>query len=167
MFTSIVEVMMPSIPYDPSRVALDSPQLRDTVFVPGAEYDEVALSVELARLAYVHYEDHDAGLARLKEALGRVRFGDVTIFEDPATGTQGFGASRSSDGLCVLAFRGTEPTQLTDLGADSRPHTDRLDRKGGPRAYGIRERGAQCFARGRAVAGADASRPQAPDRDRP
>ena len=38
--------------------------------------------------------------------------------EDAATGTQGFGASRSSDGLCVLAFRGTEPTRLTDLGAD-------------------------------------------------
>ena len=118
MFMSIVEAVMPSIPYDPSRVALDSPQLRDTVCVRGAEYDEVALSVELARLAYVHYEDRDAGLARLKDALGRVRFDNVTIFEDAATGTQGFGASRSSDGLCVLAFRGTEPTQLTDLGAD-------------------------------------------------
>ncbi|SAK74243.1 Lipase (class 3) [Caballeronia temeraria] len=109
---------MLNIPYDASRVALESPHLRATVFVPGAEYDEVALSVELARLAYIHYEDHDAGLARLKEALGRVRFDDVTIFEDAATGTQGFGASRSSDGLCVLAFRGTEPTELTDLGTD-------------------------------------------------
>ena len=85
MFMSIVEAIMPSIPYDASRLALDSPQLRDTVFVPGLEYDEVALSVELARLAYVHYEDHAAGLARLKEALGRVRFDDLTLFEDLAT----------------------------------------------------------------------------------
>ncbi|EKS72002.1 MULTISPECIES: hypothetical protein [Caballeronia] len=51
MFMSIVEAVMSSIPYDPSRVALDLPQLRDTAFVPRAEYNEVGLSVELARIA--------------------------------------------------------------------------------------------------------------------
>jgi hypothetical protein len=109
---------MPGIPYDASRTALETPQLRGTVFVAGINYDDAALSVELARLAYVHYEDGGAELNRLKEALGRVRFNDVVIFEDAVTGTQGYGTSRSVDGLCVLAFRGTEPTQLTDLGAD-------------------------------------------------
>lgn len=109
---------MSDIPYDASRVALDTPQLRDTVFVAGTDYDEVALSVEFARLAYVHYEDGGAELDRLKEALGRVQFGDVVVFEDAATGTQGYGASRSVDGLYVLAFRGTEPTQLTDIDTD-------------------------------------------------
>jgi len=109
---------MPGIPYDASRAALDTPQLRATVFVAGTAYDDVMLSVELARLAYVQYEDGGAELDRLKEALSRVRFDDVVIFEDAATGTQGYGASRSTDGLYVLAFRGTEPTQLTDLGTD-------------------------------------------------
>lgn len=109
---------MPSIPYDASRAALDTPQLRATVFVSGEDYDEVALSVELARLAYVHYEDGETEFDRLKEALARVRFDSITIFEDAATGTRGYGASRAVDGLHVLAFRGTEPTQLTDLGTD-------------------------------------------------
>ncbi|MDN7180682.1 lipase family protein [Caballeronia sp. SEWSISQ10-4 2] len=109
---------MPGIPYDATRTALEAPQLRATVFVAGTDYDDVALSVEFARLAYMHYEDGGAELDRLKEGLGRVRFDDVVIFEDAATGTQGYGASRSVDGLCVLAFRGTEPTQLSDLGAD-------------------------------------------------
>jgi len=109
---------MPGIPYDATRAALDTPQLRATVFVAGTSYDDVMLSVELARLAYVHYEDGGAELDRLKEALSRVRFDDVVLFEDAATGTQGYGASRSADGLYVLAFRGTEPTQLTDLGTD-------------------------------------------------
>lgn len=109
---------MPGIPYDASRAALDTPQLRATVFVAGTAYDDVMLSVELARLAYVQYEDGGAELDRLKDALSRVRCDDVALSEDAATGTQGYGASRSTDGLYVLAFRGTEPTQLTDLGTD-------------------------------------------------
>lgn len=109
---------MPGIPYDASRTALYTPQLQATVFVAGTDYDDVALSVELARLAYVRYEDGGAELERLKEALGRVRFDDVVVFEDASTGTQGYGASRSMDGLCILALRGTEPTQLTDIGTD-------------------------------------------------
>jgi hypothetical protein len=119
-----VEPTMPGIPYDASRDALFRPQLRPTVLVAGQHYDETALCVELARLAYVHFEDGAAGLAELQDALARAGFGDLVLFVDAATGTQGFGASRAADGpdvpdvLDVLAFRGTEPDALTDLGAD-------------------------------------------------
>jgi hypothetical protein len=109
---------MPDIPYDASRDALDSPQLRPTVLTAGKQYDVLALSVEFARLAYVGFERSDAERTRLEEALGRVQFDGFVPFNDPATGTQGFGALRSHDGLAILAFRGTEPQAFTDLGTD-------------------------------------------------
>jgi hypothetical protein len=78
----------------------------------------LALSVEFARLAYIGFEKSDAERARLEEALGRVQFNGFVPFTDSVTGTQGFGALRSADGLAMLAFRGTEPQALTDLGTD-------------------------------------------------
>ncbi len=109
---------MPSIPYDASRDALFSPQLRPTVFDSTVHYDELALAAECARLAYVRFENGAADLQALTDALARVRLAGLVTFDDPTTGTQGYGTSRADDGLVVLAFRGTEPTALTDLGSD-------------------------------------------------
>lgn len=109
---------MPIIPYDASRDALYSPQLRPTVFEPDTQYELTPLCAELSRLAYIHFEDGGAEQASLKAALALVGFGSFAPFVDAPTGTQGFGVVRVIDGLLVLAFRGTEPNSLTDLGTD-------------------------------------------------
>ena len=109
---------MLTIPYDPTRDALYSPQLRATVFAAGGAYSIPALSVEFARLAYVHGEDGGPELARLGEALALVGFEAPTLFGGAQTDTHGFGALRPADGLVILAFRGTEPEELTDIATD-------------------------------------------------
>ena len=109
---------MPDIPYDASRDALYSPQLRPTVFTTDAHYELPALCAELSRLAYIHFEDGGAEQASLEAALALVGFNGFVSFIDTPTGTQGYGAWRSADNLALLAFRGTEPNSLTDLGTD-------------------------------------------------
>jgi hypothetical protein len=109
---------MPAMPYDASRTALFTPQNRPTLFVPGQAYDVRALCVEAARLAYVHAENGGAELQTLTDALAIVGFDAPTCFSDSTTGTQGFGAIRQADGLALLAFRGTEPTEFSDIATD-------------------------------------------------
>jgi hypothetical protein len=109
---------MPAMPYDASRTALFTPQNRPTLFIPGQTYDVHALCVEAARLAYVHAENGGAELQTLTDALAMVGFDTPTCFSDSTTGTQGFGAIRQADGLALLAFRGTEPNQFTDIATD-------------------------------------------------
>ena len=58
---------------------------------------------EMSRIAYINFE---ADAAPLKEALAQAKFVLVKTFD--REGTQAFLARRSSDGMAVLAFRGTE-----------------------------------------------------------
>ncbi len=109
---------MCSIDYDPSRDALDSPELRPTVFTAGGIYDINGLCVEFARLAYIRYENGGAELQRLEQALALVGFEGAAPFNNADNDTHGFGAMRKSDGVAVLAFRGTEPQSLTDIAID-------------------------------------------------
>ena len=70
---------------------------------------DAALCAEMARLAYVkRRDDLTAFLARASFTL--VQLADVS-------GSQAFVATRAGD--AVLAFRGTEPDDPTDLGADA------------------------------------------------
>ncbi|WP_343675958.1 lipase family protein [Paraburkholderia heleia] len=106
------------IPYDPSRDALNSPELRPTVFTAGGRYDIDGLCAEFARLAYIRYEKGGTERQRLEQALALVDFEGVVPFNNVADDTHGFGAMRQSDKLVVLAFRGTEPQSLTDIAID-------------------------------------------------
>ncbi|WP_052406140.1 lipase family protein [Paraburkholderia heleia] len=112
------EMHMCAIPYDPSRDALNSPELRPTVFTAGGKYDIGGLCAEFARLAYIRYEKGGAELQRLEQALALVDFEGAVPFNNAADDTHGFGAARQSDKLVVLAFRGTEPQSLTDIAID-------------------------------------------------
>ena len=76
------------------------------------------LCTEFARLAYIPFEQDGGELTRLEEALARVGFQTPILFVDAATDTQGFGSSRSADGITVVAFRGTQPDALSDLATD-------------------------------------------------
>jgi hypothetical protein len=71
------------------------------------------LMAEMARLAYLKFEiDQES----LKHALLQAEFELVSVFNQ--AGTQAFLANRSSDGMLVLAFRGTEKEGIQDVVAD-------------------------------------------------
>ena len=107
-----------TIPYDPSRMALYSPEHRETFFERGASYTIPQLTVEAARLAYYRAEESAAEQARLAEALGRVGFTDLELFGNAERGAAAF-AAIGSYGTPLLSFRGTQPDNfkavLTDL----------------------------------------------------
>jgi len=110
------------IDYDPSRAALYTPGQRETVFVRGQAYTLLQLGVEAARLAYYRAEASAQERSRLSEALSRVEFSSLELFVHSPTGTEAYGALRGSDGVALVAFRGTEPDSIEDLLTDARAH---------------------------------------------
>jgi len=107
-----------TLAYDPTGAALLTPELHAPLFEAGRAYDSLQLGAECARLAYLKAESDPAAHAQLGEALARVGFGAPRLFRSAETGTEAYGALRASDGLALLAFRGTEPAALTDLTTD-------------------------------------------------
>jgi Lipase (class 3) len=108
------------IPYDASTDALLRPELRDTVFRTTPQPTDLQLAVESARLAYYRFDEGTRELARLNEALGLGGFANATPFHAvPIVGTQAFGTWRAADNTALLAFRGTQPDKLADLGTDA------------------------------------------------
>lgn len=109
---------MPSIPYDASRDALLRPALRGTVFQAQSAAPALpALCAELSRLAYLHFESGIAAKSSLDDALARVGLAPATPIFAPGTHTQAF-ATRGPDGRRIVAFRGTEPDSVGDIGTD-------------------------------------------------
>lgn len=106
------------IAYDATRDALYHPYLRPTVFKPEHSQQGRLLATEAARLAYWPFERDAARRAELQEALRVVGFDQWVPFVAAQTGSQGYGAVRASDGMVLLAFRGTEPDELADLAHD-------------------------------------------------
>lgn len=105
--------------YDPSRDALYRPHLATTAFVEGTWPPLVALAVEACRLAYVKAEHGPGPLRQLQDAWARVGFTEVQPFQGSAfVDAQGFAAWRPEDRTGVVAFRGTEPEKLADLGTN-------------------------------------------------
>ncbi|MBI3346399.1 MAG: lipase family protein [Burkholderiales bacterium] len=110
------------IPYDSTSAALFFPENRATVFGTADIPSEEALAIEAARLAYLRFETTVADRAKLASALKVAGFGGPTTFNDRSaipigffTDSQGYAALRKSDGLAVLAFRGTQATRARDV----------------------------------------------------
>ena len=110
------------IEYDSRRAALYTPERQETLFQRGQSYSPLQLAVEGARLAYYRAEKSEAEKTRLSEALARVDFGALTLFLDNKTGSEAF-VARRGDGAALLAFRGTQPDDVTDLATDLRAYT--------------------------------------------
>ena len=106
------------IDYDPRIESLLHPELRQTVFTAGTPYSHVQLALEAARLACYKAEDKGEQFARLAAALGLAGFSGLAHFCTPV-GTQAFAAFRDADQLALLAFRGTEPNSIADIGIDA------------------------------------------------
>jgi len=110
---------MPSIPYDPTRSALYTPAVSPApLFAAGGTCTDEQLAVEAARLAYLKAEQSEVDRMTLTSALALLSFAPPVVFNDSASGGQAFGAFRADDGLALLAFRGTQPDEATDIQAD-------------------------------------------------
>lgn len=102
--------------YDATRLALFHPErqppLDPALFAARGD----ALAAELARLAYIRFEEDAAPLVA---ALAALELRDHGLFHDPATGSQGL-AALDAAGTAWIAFRGTQPDSLQDLATDAR-----------------------------------------------
>ena len=104
---------MPRIPYDASRASLYHPGNADDFFQLGDYSSDAALCAEMARLAYVRE------VPRLTQYLARAHFRLVEAIGYDDAGTQLFIATKLSEALTVVAFRGTEPEDIKDALADA------------------------------------------------
>jgi Lipase (class 3) len=107
-----------SLPYDSTRTALYCPESAETLFGAKKLPGEQALLAECARLAYYRAEESQESKMRLTNALALVGFGAPKLFRHAGTGTYAFGAQRSMDGAALIAFRGTQPDDATDIATD-------------------------------------------------
>jgi len=104
---------MSTIPYNPSRQSLFHPGDADDFFEHGTIQNDAALCAEMSRLAYVKDEN------RLAQYLNRAGFQKDLAIGYGSRGTQLFVARRQSDNLAVVALRGTEPDDPSDLFTDA------------------------------------------------
>jgi hypothetical protein len=104
---------MLSIPYDASRKSLYQPGEADDFFQHGPIENDAVLCAEMSRLAYVKDE------SRLAQYLNRAGFQLDLAFGYNSGGTQVFIASKQVANLTVVAFRGTEPDDPSDLFTDA------------------------------------------------
>jgi pimeloyl-ACP methyl ester carboxylesterase len=106
------------LPYDPTQDALYRPQLGETVFDSGAAKLANEMCAELARLAYIQFEDDANKMKALKSALAAGGLGAPVLFSTPGTSTEGFLAVSSDGKNAFVVFRGTESDDPTDLSSD-------------------------------------------------
>lgn len=106
------------IDYDATRDALYRPALRPTVFATGAPVAPDAVCAECSRLAYRHFESDAAQRQQLVDSLASAGLTQWAGFADAKTGTEAFAVVRQDSGETLVAFRGTEPGEITDLGTD-------------------------------------------------
>jgi len=114
-----VEVAI-TIPYSAEKDDLYCPAKRAVFFPNGRPHSDAALCVELARVAYCQLETSFAfDQDRIRKILARIQFTDCKFFET-ATQPNGGGshallALDEKNKLSVLAFRGTDRDDPTDL----------------------------------------------------
>ena len=109
--------------YSAAQEDLFNPGRRDGFFSP-KPLSDAALCAEMARLAYCRKEpEFEFDQSRIEETLKRVEFANCQFFESPGTslgkGVHCFVASRASDKLVVVAFRGTDASDISDVAYDA------------------------------------------------
>jgi len=116
------EVTM-DIPYSAEKDDLYTPAKRAVFFPNGRPQSDAALCVEMARLAYFRQESSFAlDQPRINNILGRVRFTDCKFFDSTtrpnSRGSHGFLALDENAKVAVLAFRGTDADDPSDISDD-------------------------------------------------
>jgi hypothetical protein len=114
--------MSPDILYSATQEDLFNPGRRDGFFSP-KPLSDADLCSEMARLAYCRKEsDFGFDRDRIEEILRRVEFTNCQFFESQGTqlgkGVHCFLALRENDKLVVVAFRGTDASDISDVAYD-------------------------------------------------
>ncbi|HEY4679417.1 MAG TPA: lipase family protein [Candidatus Angelobacter sp.] len=112
-----------AIAYSPKKDDLYYPCKNAQFFPTGAPTSDAALCVELARLAYCRSETTFAfDQTRIKNELGKIGLTAAGFFESQQIkqdgGTHCFVAVSNDQKLAVVAFRGTDKDDPTDMGDD-------------------------------------------------
>lgn len=112
-----------AIAYSPKKDDLYYPCKNAVFFPAGAPKSDAALCVELSRLAYCRSETTFAfDQARVKTELGKIGFTAAGFFESQQIkkdgGTHCFVSVSNDQKLAVVAFRGTDKDDPTNLGDD-------------------------------------------------
>jgi hypothetical protein len=115
--------MNDNVAYSPKKEDLFFPCKNANFFSAGAPKSDSALCVELARLAYCRSDANFAfNQARITTELARIGFTVAGFFESQGTpdgrGTHCFLAVRHDQQLAVVAFRGTDAGDPTDVADD-------------------------------------------------
>lgn len=109
---------MASDHYDPSVQALLTPGAKDIAPLAYDWANPLAQHVECCRLAYLHADLLDSERQRLVRALDPLGYRLLDVSKSAATGTYAFCALHQGQNTVVIAFRGTEPTDVRDVGTD-------------------------------------------------
>jgi pimeloyl-ACP methyl ester carboxylesterase len=99
--------------YDSSRDALYRPHLTHGFFPDKQNLPDDLLCAECALLVYKKFESDPAEEKEARDALASVGFDEVAYFN--RDGSQAFAAWNSSSQTAVVAFRGTEQEDPTDM----------------------------------------------------
>ncbi len=115
--------MSPGIPYSADKDDLYFPCKRAAFFPNGLPGSDAALCAEMARLAYCHMPSSFAfDQDKIRKTLAGIGFNDCRFFESKEMlkegGTHCFIAVNDQK-LAVVAFRGTDKDDPTDLGDDA------------------------------------------------
>jgi hypothetical protein len=115
--------MSPGIPYSAAREDLYYPCKRAVFFPNGLPQSDAALCAEMSRLAYCSLASSLAfDQDKIRKTLAGIGFNDCRFFESKSMpkdgGTHCFIASNAQK-LAVVAFRGTDKDDPTDLGDDA------------------------------------------------
>lgn len=120
--------MPPDIFYSPENADLHFPCARGNFFPAGMPKSEAALCAEMARLTYCRQQSAFAfDQEKIRSVLGLIGFTNCQFFETQGSergrGTHCFLAIHEDKGgssdLAVLAFRGTDRGDFTNLGTDA------------------------------------------------
>ena len=76
------------------------------------------IAVESARLAYFKFEKDEQSRHTIESALAIVGFDHVEYFTGKVHGGQAIAAWQNTGTDALLAFRGTQPNDITDIATD-------------------------------------------------
>lgn len=104
--------------YDPSLSALMFPEKIAPLFKASRVYSRDMVAVESARLAYFKFERDEQRRRTIESALAIVDFDHVEYLSGKIHGGQAIAALQKSGTDALIAFRGTQPDNITDIAID-------------------------------------------------
>lgn len=104
--------------YDASLRALMFPEKIPPLFRPGRNYDRLMVAVESARLSYFKFENDQQSRHTIESALAIVGFDHVEYITGNVHGGQAIAALQNAGTDALIAFRGTQPNDVTDIATD-------------------------------------------------